>query len=220
MQKTTVVADPHFGCGGYRSIAVDRGTGKKRHGWARTMFDDAQRLRDNPRLFELLSLYAKLGAADRHVWQDRLMQMDGIESKELSRFHGELIVSDWIEQNTGQVAPVKDGVVTACYRITLNGLREIQRIQGVEIAVAVSETPEKPRYSFPRKKKSQQQSDSVDGEPVPPVNSVEVPPADVADATEKPRSKSPRKRKRKSEPVGVEAIEPAMAAELEPALAE
>ena len=63
------------------------------------MFDDGQRLRENPLLFELLSHYAKLGSADRHIWQDRLMQMgDAVEPKELSRFHGELIAFEWIEQ--------------------------------------------------------------------------------------------------------------------------
>ena len=189
------------------------------------MLDDVQRLRDNPRLFELLSHYAKLGAADRHIWQDRMMHIDGVETNELSRLHGELILSDLIEQNTGQVTPVKDGVVTACYRITLNGLRDVQRIQGVEIAVAVSETSEKTRPAFARKKKQKpQQSESVEGEAAAPASAAEVvaevPPADAADAAEKPRSKSSRKRKRKSEPVGVEATEPAMAEELEPAMAE
>jgi hypothetical protein len=29
------------------------------------------------------------------------MQMDGVETKQLSALHGELIAFDWIEQNTG-----------------------------------------------------------------------------------------------------------------------
>ena len=61
-----------------------------------------------------------------------LMQMEGIEPKELSRLYGELIAFEWIEQNTGQ-ASVKDGVISNCYRITLNGLREFRKFNGVEI---------------------------------------------------------------------------------------
>ena len=186
------------------------------------MFDDAHRLRENPQLFELLSHYAKLASADRHIWQDRLMQMgDAVEPKELSRFHGELIAFDWIEQNTGQTTPMKDGVVTACYRITLNGLREVQRIQGVEITVAVAETVAKERPAFARKKKLVQKKagESVEGEAAAPASAVEVP---AAEAPGKSRVKGSRKRKRKSEPMDVEAeaVESVMAEELEPAMAE
>ena len=74
------------------------------------------------------------------------MQMEGVEPRQLSVLHGELIAFEWIEQNTGQA-------LSACYRITLNGLREYRRIYGVEVEEAA---PEKPR--FPRKKK--QKSDS------------------------------------------------------------
>ena len=78
--------------------------------------------------------------------------MEGVEPKQLSALHGELIVFNWIEQNTGQAIMLTDGRLSACYRITLNGLREFRRFHGVEIVEERAEAPEKPR--FPRKKKS------------------------------------------------------------------
>jgi hypothetical protein len=39
------------------------------------MFNGLDLLRDSPLLFRLLEHYAKLGATDAEVWQDRLMQM-------------------------------------------------------------------------------------------------------------------------------------------------
>jgi hypothetical protein len=54
----------------------------------------------------------------------------------------------------------QDGTLSACYRITLNGLREYRRFHGVEIEEKRSEAPEKPQPRFPRKKK--QKSDPSD----------------------------------------------------------
>jgi hypothetical protein len=78
------------------------------------------------------------------------MQIEGIEPKQLSVLHGELIAFEWIEQNTGQAIFQPDGTLSACYRITLHGLREYRHIQGSEMPV---EAPEKPQSRFPRKKK-------------------------------------------------------------------
>jgi hypothetical protein len=111
------------------------------------MFDDALRLRENPHLLALLSHYAQQGTEDRTTWRARLMQMDGVERSQLSTLHGELIAFDWIEQNTGQT-------LAACYRITLNGLREYRRIHGVEVVEEQLAAPEKSQPKFPRKKKS------------------------------------------------------------------
>jgi hypothetical protein len=122
------------------------------------MFDESQRLRENPHLLFLLSHYAQQGIEDRATWRDRLMQMEGIAPKELSKLHGELIAFDWIEQNTGQAISRPDGTLANCYRITLNGLREYQRFHGVEIVQDRTETPGKSPPRFPRKKK--QKSDS------------------------------------------------------------
>jgi hypothetical protein len=87
------------------------------------MFDESQRLQENPHLLFLLSHYAQQGAEDRATWRSRLMEMDGVEPKQLSALHGELMAFDWIEQNTGQASAL-NCVITSCYRVTLHGLRE------------------------------------------------------------------------------------------------
>jgi hypothetical protein len=117
------------------------------------MFDFSVRVRDNPRLLTLLSHYARAGAADRTAWQDRLMELDGAEPREVTALHGELIAFDWIEQNTGHVSLRPDGALAACYRVTQHGLREFRRISGVEAVEEQPEVTEKPQSKFPRKKK-------------------------------------------------------------------
>jgi hypothetical protein len=123
-----------------------------------TMFDESQRLRENLQLLFLLSHYVQMGTEDRVTWRDRLMQMEGVEAKELSALHGELIAFDWIEQNTGQAGMLADGTLSACYRITLNGLREYGRFHGVEINEKSPEAQEQKVPRFPRKKKEKAES--------------------------------------------------------------
>jgi hypothetical protein len=118
------------------------------------MFDDSVRLRENPHLLALLSHYAEQGAEDRATWRDRLMQMEGVTPKQLSALHGELIAFSWIEQNTGQATPGKDGTISSCYRVTPHGLRTYRRLNGAEIEVEDAETPEIPQPRLPRKKKA------------------------------------------------------------------
>ena len=121
------------------------------------MFDESQRLQENPHLLFLLSHYAQMGTEDRATWRDRLMQMEGVEAKQLSVLQGELIAFDWIEQNTGQASAL-NGVISSCYRVTLHGLREYGRLQGVKINEKFPEAQEQKAPRFPRKKK--QKSDS------------------------------------------------------------
>lgn len=109
------------------------------------MLDEMAHLRSSPHLGELLCHYANLGEADRQIWQNRLMQLEGVEPSGLVRLHGELIAFGWVEQNTGQV-PI-------CYRITLAGLRAMRQAQGLEIGEEIPEAPEKAVPRFPRKKK-------------------------------------------------------------------
>jgi hypothetical protein len=123
------------------------------------MFDESQRLQENLHLLFLLSHYAQQGAEDRATWRDRLMQMDGVEPKQLSALHGELIAFDWIEQNSGQASAL-NGVISSCYRVTLHGLRKYGRLQGVEINEKSPEAQEQKVPRFPRKKK--QKSDSLE----------------------------------------------------------
>ena len=96
------------------------------------MLDFPKRLRENAQLMALLSHYAQLVAEDRTIWQDRLMLMEGVDSKQLTALHGELIAFDWIEQNTGHALGKPDGTISSCYRVTQNGLWEFRRIHGIE----------------------------------------------------------------------------------------
>ena len=122
------------------------------------MFDESGRLRENAHLLALLSNYAQQGVEDRTIWRDRVMQMEGIEAKQITALHGELIACDWIEQNTGQARMLPNGILSECYRITLSGLREYWQIQGIEMAAEPPEPQEKKAPKLPRKKK--QKSDS------------------------------------------------------------
>jgi hypothetical protein len=93
------------------------------------MFDELDHLRQSAELLRLLTHYAELGAADREVWHDRLMRMDGLEPRDLVRLHGELIAFGWIEQNTGITPAPKPGTVAGCYRVTTAGLRALKLAQ-------------------------------------------------------------------------------------------
>jgi hypothetical protein len=93
------------------------------------MFDEHQRLRDTPELFTLLSHYADLAAPDRQAWHDRRMQLDGCESKQLTRLHGELMAYGWLEQNTGVVAVPQKGQAPGCYRVTRAGVKALEQVR-------------------------------------------------------------------------------------------
>jgi hypothetical protein len=121
-----------------------------------TLLDFARRLKENAQLLALLSHYAQLGSEDRMIWQDRLMQLEGADPKQLTLLHGELIAFDWIEQNTGHAVGRSDGTLSGCYRVTQQGLRGYRRIHGIEAVEEQPETPEKaPR--LPRKKKDKKE---------------------------------------------------------------
>src|SRR5947209_5971276 len=96
------------------------------------MFDQSQRLRDSQHLFLLLTHYARLAAADREAWQDRLMQLPGVQPKDLVRLHGELLAQHWIEQNTGITPLLRAGSVPCCYRVTPAGQRALGGVSGDE----------------------------------------------------------------------------------------
>src|SRR5580698_7847177 len=125
------------------------------------MLDFTVRLKENIHLLTLLSHYARMGSEDRTVWQDRLMKMEGIDSQQLTTLHGELIAFDWIEQNTGQAKMSQDGTLTACYRITLEGLREFRRIHGIVFVEERSEPSEPSQPRNPRKKKEKTEAHVV-----------------------------------------------------------
>jgi hypothetical protein len=118
------------------------------------MLNESLCLRENPQILALLSHYAQLGSEDHETWRDRLNQLEGLAAKQLSVLHGEMIALDWIEQNYGQAIPLKDGTLSACYRITLQGLREYRRFHGIECEAMDSGKPQKAKPKFPRKKKA------------------------------------------------------------------
>ena len=125
------------------------------------MFDFSRRLRENAHLLSLLTHYAQLGSGDRTTWQDRLMEMDGADPKQLTVLHGELIAFDWVEQNTGQAVFRPDGTLSACYRVTQHGLKEFRRIHGIEAVEEPPETAEKAPPRFARRKKDKNKAQVV-----------------------------------------------------------
>ena len=92
------------------------------------MFNDLDRLRDESVLFSLLTHYAELATPDRQAWQDRRLQLDGCDGRQLTRLHGELIAFGWLEQNTGVVPQPRAGAVPGCYRVTREGLRALRQV--------------------------------------------------------------------------------------------
>ena len=125
------------------------------------MFDLTARLRENPHLLTLLSHYAALGSEDRMAWRDRVMNLDGLGPEQLTALHGELIAFDGIEQNTGHAGLLPDGTLSACYRVTLTGLKEFRRFHGGEVPEEQLDVIEKPQPRFPRKKKGPPSVDAV-----------------------------------------------------------
>jgi hypothetical protein len=126
------------------------------------MLDDLQRLRETPRLVELLAHYAALAEQDRTIWQKRLSSMDGVDAKELSRLHGELLAFEWLEVNSSRTSPAAGGVSPGIYRITSQGIRDLGQVQGVE-RLDEPEPPREPKRSFKRKRKAVEASGAVEG---------------------------------------------------------
>jgi hypothetical protein len=98
------------------------------------MLDELELLRGDEALQRLLGHYGEIGVAQPDAWQDRVMQMEGMEPKELVRLHGQLIAFGWVDQNTGQTPVLKPGVVACCYRATRDGLRALKQARGPRAA--------------------------------------------------------------------------------------
>ena len=89
--------------------------------------DGWPRLRECEALARLLTHYAELGATGREARQDRRMNLEGIEPRDLVRLHGHLPARGWLEQNTGATRVLRPGAVAACYRVTAAGLRALRQ---------------------------------------------------------------------------------------------
>jgi hypothetical protein len=98
------------------------------------MFDEMDRLRDEKELSGLLTHYALLGAADRQVWRDRLLNREGVEARQLIRLYGELLAYGWLDQNTGLTPVLRRGEAPASYRITTAGLRALKQLRAEQTA--------------------------------------------------------------------------------------
>ncbi len=123
------------------------------------MHDELDRLRTKPNLPFLLNHYADLG---REAWQDRLMAMEGVESPELSKLHGELIAFNWIDQNTGVFSVLRAGAVPNCYRVTPAGLRALQQIQTPDAVLEPEIIEEKPIIKKFKKKSEKSKEPEVE----------------------------------------------------------
>jgi hypothetical protein len=122
------------------------------------MLDELDALRESPDLQRLLDHYVAACAADREAWQDRLMEPEGAEARELFRLHGLLIAFGWLEQNTGNVPVVRSGAVPCCYRVTAAGVRVAKTVRGrvqdeAEVLATAEEEPGLKRRK-PRAKKA------------------------------------------------------------------
>src|SRR5579871_4883236 len=85
--------------------------------------DELDQLHDSEPLGKLLELYARAGLKDSEAWQDRIMDLPGVGTRELTALHGLLLAHGWVEQNTGETSVLKPGVAACCYRITGPGIR-------------------------------------------------------------------------------------------------
>jgi hypothetical protein len=93
------------------------------------VFDEPDMLKKDSPLFGLLRCYAEPGCADRETWRDRVMDLNGLTGRDLSRLHGELIALGWVEQNTGNTPGVKANSAIGCYRATALGLRVYRKAE-------------------------------------------------------------------------------------------
>jgi hypothetical protein len=96
------------------------------------VLDEPNALKKDSPLYALLRSYAEPGLLNRDAWQDRVMELEGLSGRDLSRLHGELIALGWIEQNTGITPSVRANSALGCYRVTSIGLRVYRHVEREE----------------------------------------------------------------------------------------
>jgi hypothetical protein len=82
------------------------------------MFDEWTSARLRKEHFVLLTLYGAHGKAEREKWLDRVMAMEGLTAKEITRTHGDLLAFGWLEQNIGETRKIE-------YRLTSSGWKAV-----------------------------------------------------------------------------------------------
>lgn len=142
------------------------------------MLEEMQRLQECPALALFLNHYAEPGLADRMLWQPRLMNAEGVAAAEVTSLHGELLAFDWIEMNFGLVSGKEPGGLTACYRVTLAGLRAWKRAQGGFLPMEEEEVVATRRP--PRRSKAEKESPAEVVALAAETPPAETPPAEAA----------------------------------------
>jgi hypothetical protein len=93
------------------------------------MSDGLEELVRDEQLYQLLAHYHVAAADDRERWLDRVAESNDRRPEELTRWHGRLLASAWIEQNTGLTPPPTNGRVGQCYRVTAAGRKALKHAQ-------------------------------------------------------------------------------------------
>ena len=122
------------------------------------MLDDLERLRTSEPLLQLLTHYCRLADPNRESWQDRLMSLEAVDARELTKLHGLLLAMEWIELKVGHFSPGSNHPVPACYRVTNAGLRAVRQVQvkesdEPESELTVDEIPAAPAPKAPRRRR-------------------------------------------------------------------
>lgn len=90
------------------------------------MIGSIEILCENPSLHELLLSYRQQRKQRRDAeWDDRIMRFDDLSDKELSKLHGTLLALGWLETRVCREAFDVPGQLTACYRVTHEGIRAL-----------------------------------------------------------------------------------------------
>jgi hypothetical protein len=90
------------------------------------MIGSLEILCDNEALHTLLTRYRQLRKQNPGAeWNDRVMELPETPPAALSKLHGTLLALGWIETRVSWEAFETPGKLTACYRITNDGLRAL-----------------------------------------------------------------------------------------------
>jgi len=93
------------------------------------MNDGLEHLVRDEQLYQLLSHYHAAAGEDRERWLDRVADWQDGGPEDLTRWHGRLLASAWLEQNTGHTPTPLNGRIGQCYRVTAAGRKALKHVQ-------------------------------------------------------------------------------------------